>query len=94
MSERMSEQTTEGMSEQMRESFVDIALLAFGGPETTALVPQFLERMTGRTPEAEVVAAVSARYEAIRAEDVHATFLDVLERPWMVGRVGIEPTTN
>jgi len=65
MSERMSEQTTEGMSEQMRESFVDIALLAFGGPETTALVPQFLERMTGRTPEAEVVAAVSARYEAI-----------------------------
>jgi hypothetical protein len=22
------------------------------------------------------------------------TFLDVLERPWMVGRVGIEPTTN
>ena len=49
----------------MSESLVDIALLAFGGPETTALVPQFLERMTGRAPDAQVVAAVSARYEAI-----------------------------
>jgi ferrochelatase len=47
------------------QSFVDIALLAFGGPESVAAVPQFLQRMTGRQPTADVLAKVEERYQII-----------------------------
>ena len=49
----------------MAESMVDIALLAFGGPESVDVIPEFLERMTGRPPTDEVVSAVQTRYLAI-----------------------------
>ncbi|MGO8685527.1 MAG: ferrochelatase [Thermoleophilia bacterium] len=49
----------------MDQSFVDIALLAFGGPESVAAVPQFLQRMTGRQPTADVLAKVEERYQII-----------------------------
>jgi len=45
--------------------FVDIALLAFGGPSSIDLVPQFLQRMTGKMPPADVVTEVKQRYLAI-----------------------------
>ena len=32
----------------MTESFVDVALLAYGGPGSTQQIPDFLQRMTGR----------------------------------------------
>jgi ferrochelatase len=46
-------------------SLVDVALLAFGGPETTQQIPAFLERMTGRAPTAETLEVVEKRYERI-----------------------------
>jgi ferrochelatase len=49
----------------MTDSFIDIALLSFGGPERPDLVRPFLERMTGRVPADDVVAAVQQRYAAI-----------------------------
>jgi len=44
---------------------VDVALLAFGGPADVTLVPDFLVRMTGRTPSDETLAVVRERYTAI-----------------------------
>ena len=41
---------------------IDVAMLAFGGPETTAKVPDFLTRMTGRPADPETVAVVEQRY--------------------------------
>jgi ferrochelatase len=49
----------------VRESAVDVALLAFGGPESVDVIPDFLERMTGRPPTDVVVSAVATRYLAI-----------------------------
>ena len=49
----------------MTESMVDVALLAFGGPADLTLVPDFLVRMTGRTPGDETLAVVRERYTAI-----------------------------
>ncbi len=46
-------------------SLVDVALLAFGGPADLALIPDFLERMTGRAPSDETLAVVRERYSAI-----------------------------
>ncbi len=46
-------------------SFVDVALLAFGGPADVTLIPDFLVRMTGRTPGDETLAVVRERYAAI-----------------------------
>ena len=46
-------------------SMVDVALLAFGGPADLTLVPDFLVRMTGRTPGDETLAVVRERYTAI-----------------------------
>ena len=46
-------------------SMVDVALLAFGGPADLRLVPDFLVRMTGRTPGDETLAVVRERYTAI-----------------------------
>ena len=54
-----------GRSEIVSDSFVDVAQLAFGGPASIDLVPQFLQRMTGREPAADVVAKVKQRYMAI-----------------------------
>ena len=44
---------------------VDVALLAFGGPESVAEVGRFIAAMTGASPRPEVVAAVTRRYQAI-----------------------------
>jgi ferrochelatase len=44
---------------------VDVALLAFGGPESVDVIPDFLARMTGRPPTDAVVSAVATRYIAI-----------------------------
>jgi protoporphyrin/coproporphyrin ferrochelatase len=41
---------------------IDVALLAFGGPESTAKVPDFLARMTGRPADPQMVAVVEQRY--------------------------------
>jgi len=44
---------------------IDIAMLAFGGPESIAGIAPFIETMTGVVPAPEVVAAVAERYRAI-----------------------------
>jgi protoporphyrin/coproporphyrin ferrochelatase len=44
---------------------LDVALLAFGGPETVADVPAFIAALTGTAPAPGMVAGVVARYEAI-----------------------------
>ncbi|NLE22117.1 MAG: ferrochelatase [Actinobacteria bacterium] len=49
----------------MTESLVDVALLAYGGPESLEQVVPFLERLMGRTPDAGTVAAVTERYALI-----------------------------
>jgi ferrochelatase len=49
----------------MTESVIDVALLAFGGPADLQLIPDFLVRMTGRTPGDETLAVVRERYAAI-----------------------------
>ena len=49
----------------MTESFVDVALLAFGGPGSTQQIPDFLQRMTGRPASPETLKVVEARYELI-----------------------------
>lgn len=49
----------------MTESFVDVALLAFGGPGSTQQIPDFLQRMTGRPANPETLKVVEARYELI-----------------------------
>ena len=43
----------------------DVALLAFGGPETVADVAPFVAALTGAEPAPGMLAAVVARYEAI-----------------------------
>lgn len=47
------------------QSLVDVALLAYGGPADLTLIPDFLERMTGRAPAGETLAVVRERYTAI-----------------------------
>jgi ferrochelatase len=49
----------------MTESFIDVALLAFGGPGSTQQIPDFLQRMTGRPANLETLKVVEARYELI-----------------------------
>jgi ferrochelatase len=49
----------------MTESLVDVALLAYGGPESAEQVVPFLERLMGRTPEPGTVAVVQERYALI-----------------------------
>jgi ferrochelatase len=49
----------------MTESLVDVALLAYGGPERPEQITPFLERLMGRTPDAGTVAAVQERYALI-----------------------------
>jgi ferrochelatase len=49
----------------MTESFVDVALLAYGGPGSTRQIPDFLQRMTGRPANPETLKVVEARYELI-----------------------------
>jgi protoporphyrin/coproporphyrin ferrochelatase len=49
----------------MTESFVDVALLAFGGPVSTRQIPCFLEHMTGRSPSPETLQVVEERYRRI-----------------------------
>jgi ferrochelatase len=49
----------------MTESFVDVALLAYGGPQEAAQIPAFLQRMTGRPANPETLKVVEARYELI-----------------------------
>jgi ferrochelatase len=49
----------------MTESFVDVALLAFGGPGRTQQIPDFLQRMTGRAANPETLQVVEARYALI-----------------------------
>jgi len=44
---------------------IDVALLAFGGPETVAAAPDFLRSMTGREPDPATLAVVEERYKAI-----------------------------
>jgi len=47
------------------DSLIDVALLAFGGPSDVTLIPDFLVRMTGRTPGDEMLSVVRERYTAI-----------------------------
>ena len=49
----------------MTESLVDVALLAYGGPQSAEEVVPFLERLMGRTPEPGTVAVVQERYALI-----------------------------
>jgi ferrochelatase len=49
----------------MTESAVDVALLAYGGPESPEQVVPFLERLMGRTPDPGTVASVQERYALI-----------------------------
>ena len=49
----------------MTESLVDVALLAYGGPESPEQVVPFLERLMGRTPDPGTIAAVQERYALI-----------------------------
>ena len=49
----------------MTDSLVDVALLAYGGPESPEQIVPFLERLMGRTPEPGTVAAVQERYALI-----------------------------
>lgn len=44
---------------------VDVALLAYGGPESPEQVVPFLERLMGRTPDPGTTAAVKERYALI-----------------------------
>jgi ferrochelatase len=77
----------------MTESPVDIALLAYGGPQSPEQVVPFLERLMGRTPDAGTVAAVQERYALIggasplpaitvrQALALEARLADELDRP-------------
>jgi ferrochelatase len=49
----------------MTESLVDVALLAYGGPESAEQVVPFLERLMARAPDPGTVAAVQERYALI-----------------------------
>ena len=49
----------------MTESFVDVALLAFGAPGGHELITDFLVRMTGRAPTPETLKVVEERYKLI-----------------------------
>ena len=49
----------------MTESLVDVALLAYGGPESPEQIVPFLERLMGRTPDPGTIAAVQERYALI-----------------------------
>ncbi len=49
----------------MTESFVDVALLAFGAPGTPESITDFLVRMTGRAPTPETLKVVEERYRLI-----------------------------
>jgi ferrochelatase len=49
----------------MDQSFVDVALLAFGGPGDTEGIPGFLRQTTGREPSAETLAVLQERYRVI-----------------------------
>ncbi|MBE0528244.1 MAG: ferrochelatase, partial [Thermoleophilia bacterium] len=49
----------------MTESLVDVALLAYGGPETPEQIVPFLERLMGRAPDPGTIAAVQERYALI-----------------------------
>lgn len=49
----------------MTESLVDVALLAYGGPESPEQIVPFLERLMGRAPEAGTIAVVQERYALI-----------------------------
>jgi ferrochelatase len=49
----------------MTESLIDVALLAYGGPQQAAQIPDFLERLMGRVPDARTLAVVKERYELI-----------------------------
>jgi ferrochelatase len=49
----------------MTESLVDVALLAYGGPQGPEQVVPFLERLMARAPDPGTVAAVQERYALI-----------------------------
>ncbi len=49
----------------MTESLVDVALLAYGGPESPDQVVEFLRRLMGREPDAGTVRVVQERYALI-----------------------------
>ncbi len=49
----------------MTESLVDVALLAYGGPETAEQIPVFLRRLMGREPDPRTLAVVEERYRLI-----------------------------
>jgi ferrochelatase len=49
----------------MTDSLVDVALLAYGGPESPEQIVPFLERLMGRTPDPGTIAAVQERYALI-----------------------------
>jgi ferrochelatase len=77
----------------MKDRSVDVALLAYGGPESPEQVVPFLERLMGRAPEPGTVAVVQERYALIggasplpaitarQATALEARLRDALARP-------------
>jgi protoporphyrin/coproporphyrin ferrochelatase len=49
----------------MSQSLLDIALLAYGGPGSVSEISDFVQRLTGRTPAAHMLAEVEHRYRRI-----------------------------
>ncbi len=49
----------------MTDSLVDVALLAYGGPESPEQIVPFLERLMARAPDPGTIAAVQERYALI-----------------------------
>ena len=49
----------------MSQSVIDVALLSFGGPAEFGEIPAFMQRLTGGTPSAELLAFVDEKYRAI-----------------------------
>ncbi len=49
----------------MTDSLLDVALLAYGGPERSEQIVPFLERLMGRAPDPKTVTAVQERYALI-----------------------------
>jgi protoporphyrin/coproporphyrin ferrochelatase len=49
----------------MSESLLDVALLAFGGPQDPEQVADFMLRLTGRPPQPETLKVVQERYRQI-----------------------------
>ncbi len=92
----------------MTESLVDVALLAYGGPQSVGQIPDFLRRLTGRPPLPQTLAGVEERYRRIggasplpgiterQARALQARLVQELAFPLRVshGFLYVEPTVD